>query len=245
MKKDNIIRYRVWGRRALFSDPINRVGGEKFSYQIPTYQALVGVTESIYWKPTFKWKILSCHVINPIQTITQAVKPLPMSKGKESELSYYTYLKDVEYIVEAKMEWNENREDLRHDRNENKHYFMAKRALDKGGRRDIFLGTRECQAYVEPYDDDLESSYKDINEMSFGLQFHSFIYPDQAIRKEEENYLTSLFWHSQMNKGIIKFPDQQECTIRKRVRSMNKKEFIEGHNFTTIDNMEVCYDMDE
>ena len=244
MKKDNIIRYRLWGRKALFSDPINRVGGEKFSYQVPTYQALVGITESIYWKPTFKWKILSCQVINPIQTITQAVKPLPMSKGKDNELSYYTYLKDVEYIVEAKMEWNENRKDLRYDRNENKHYFMAKRALEKGGRRDVFLGTRECQGYVEPCNHS-QSYYKDIDEMSFGLQFHSFIYPDQANIQEEENALTSLFWHSQMNKGVIKFPPQEECVIRKIIRPMGKKEFIEGQNFTTIEDMEECYDMDE
>lgn len=47
-------------------------------------------------------------------------------------------------------EWNLNRPDLAADRNENKHYFIAKRMLERGGRRDIFLGTRECQGYVEP-----------------------------------------------------------------------------------------------
>ena len=37
------------------------------------------------------------------------------------------------------------------DRNENKHYFIAKRMIERGGRRDVFLGACEYQAYVEPY----------------------------------------------------------------------------------------------
>ena len=42
------IEYEVWGRLALFTDPITRVGGEKCSYHIPTYEAVKGITESIY-----------------------------------------------------------------------------------------------------------------------------------------------------------------------------------------------------
>jgi CRISPR-associated protein Cas5d len=38
----NTVEFVVHGRYALFSDPITRVGGEKFSYQVPTYQALKG-----------------------------------------------------------------------------------------------------------------------------------------------------------------------------------------------------------
>ena len=54
MKKHrNTIEYEVYGDYALFSDPVMRVGGEKSSYSIPTYEAVKGITESIYWKPTF------------------------------------------------------------------------------------------------------------------------------------------------------------------------------------------------
>ena len=52
MKIRNQIEYCVSGNYALFSDPIARMGGEKFSYMLPTYQALKGITESIYWKPS-------------------------------------------------------------------------------------------------------------------------------------------------------------------------------------------------
>lgn len=44
----------------------------------------------------------------------------------------------------------QKRADLAQDRNEHKHYDIAKRMVARGGRRDIFLGTRECQGYVEP-----------------------------------------------------------------------------------------------
>ena len=39
MQKENIVEFKVYGKYALFTDPITKIGGEKFSYQIPTYQA--------------------------------------------------------------------------------------------------------------------------------------------------------------------------------------------------------------
>lgn len=68
MNKENKISFRLTGRTALFSDPITKAGGEKFSYSVPTYQALKGICESIYWKPTFIWYIDRVRIINPIRT---------------------------------------------------------------------------------------------------------------------------------------------------------------------------------
>jgi len=48
----NSIEFKLSGRYALFTDPLTWVGGEKFSYQVPTYEALKGIFKSIYWKPT-------------------------------------------------------------------------------------------------------------------------------------------------------------------------------------------------
>ena len=67
----NTIEFEVYGTHALFSDPVMRVGGEKTSYHIPTYEALKGITESIYWKPTIIWIIDAVRVMNPIQTETK------------------------------------------------------------------------------------------------------------------------------------------------------------------------------
>ena len=38
MRYPNIVEFQVSGDYALFSDPLTRVGGEKFSYQVPTYE---------------------------------------------------------------------------------------------------------------------------------------------------------------------------------------------------------------
>ncbi len=232
MEKENSISYRVWGDYALFSDPINRMGGEKFTYQIPTYQALVGITESIYWKPTFRWVIDELRVMKPIRSESKGIRPLGYTGG--NTLSVYTYLSDVEYQVKAHFEWNENRPGLAHDRNENKHYFICKRALERGGRRDIFLGTRECQAYVEPcVFGEGESHYDKIGgEMPFGVMFHSFTYPDGAACGEEKGCLTAKFWAPIMKDGVVRFIRPEECTIKRKLFDMPMKEFGEEmHNF--------------
>ena len=95
MKKRNSVEFVVHARNALFSDPITRVGGEKFSYQVPTYQALKGILESVYWKPTFIWVIDAVRIMNKIQTEGKGIRPIKMSGG--NDLAYYTYLKDVRY----------------------------------------------------------------------------------------------------------------------------------------------------
>ena len=141
--KPNIVEFKVTGRYALFTDPVNKVGGEKFTYQVPTYQAVKGILESVYWKPTFIWVVDKIRVMNPIRSQSQGVRPITYggSGSKKNTLSIYTYLKDVEYHVQAHFEWNMCRPELTVDRNENKHHNIAKRCILKGGRRDIFLGT--------------------------------------------------------------------------------------------------------
>ncbi len=52
--------------------------------------------------------------------------------------------------------------------------------IERGGRRDVFLGTRECQGYVEPCKFGEKGFYDDYGEMSFGLMFHGFDYPDEG-----------------------------------------------------------------
>lgn len=149
MRFKNSIELRLWGRYALFSEPITRVGGEKCSYPVPTYEAIKGVLESCYWKPTFIWYPDKLRVMRTIETESKGIRPIRYNDGT-NDLSYYTYLVNVVYQIKAHFEWNENRPDLAGDRDENKHFFIAKRMLERGGRRDIYLGARECQGYIAP-----------------------------------------------------------------------------------------------
>lgn len=235
MQHDNIIEFEVSGDYALFSDPITRVGGEKFTYQVPTYEAMKGVLQSIYWKPTIIWIIDSVRVMNQIQTETKGIRPIKYSGGG-NDLSYYTYLKDCRYQVRAHFIWNENRPELAGDRNENKHHNIAKRMIERGGRRDVFLGTRECQAYVAPCSfGEGASFYTDTPQLDFGMMYHGITYADEAYSDETKGTMTVRLWRAVMKNGVIDFIPPQEC-IHRPVREMHSKPFGEKlNNFTPID----------
>lgn len=220
----NFVEFQVTGDYALFSDPITRVGGEKCTYQIPTYEALKGILSSVYWKPTIIWYIDAVRIMKPIQTEVKGIRPIKYHGG--NDLAYYTYLKHVQYQVKAHFEWNDNRPELANDRNENKHHCIAKRMIEKGGRRDIYLGTRECQGYVEPCQFGAGSgAYDEIPELSFGLMFHGFTYPDEAYSPETKNKMTANFWYPVMKNGVLSFPRPEVCPLHKPLREMEMKIF--------------------
>lgn len=225
-KHANIVQFQVVGDYALFSDPILRVGGEKCSYQVPTYEALKGVLSSIYWKPTFVWYIDKVRVMNQIQMEVKGIRPIKYGGG--NDLAYYTYLKDCRYQVQAHFEWNDNRPELTADRNENKHHQIALKMIKKGGRRDVFLGTRECQGYVEPcVFGEGEGAYDGLPELRFGLMYHGITYPDEAYSEDTHDKLTARFWYPRMKNGVIDFLRPEECPGMRSLRSMQMKPF--GH----------------
>lgn len=231
----NVVEFQVTGDYALFSDPLMRVGGEKCSYQVPTYEALKGVMASVYWKPTIVWYIDSVRVMNPIQTEVKGIRPIKYHGGG-NDLSYYTYLKHCAYQVRAHFEWNSNRPELAADRNENKHHDIARRMVEKGGRRDVFLGTRECQAYVEPcvYGEG-ESAYDGTPELGFGLMYHGITYADEAYSPETQGRMTANFWYPVMRRGEIVFPRPEDCPLHKPLREMEMKAFgTEKDNFSGL-----------
>jgi CRISPR-associated protein Cas5d len=212
-----------------------RVGGEKCTYQIPTYEALKGILSSIYWKPTVIWYISEVRVMNQIQTEVKGIRPIKYQGGK-NDLSYYTYLKNCRYQVRAHFQWNENRPELADDRNEEKHHNIAKRMIEKGGRRDIFLGARECQGYVKPcVFGEGTSAYDAVPELSFGLMYHGITYADEAYSEETRGFMTANFWYPVMKSGIITFPRPEDCPLHKPLRPMEIKRFGEKfQNFSGL-----------
>ena len=226
----NSIQFKVWGRYALFTDPITKLGGERCSYHIPTYEALKGVAKSIYWKPTLIWYIDKVRIMKTIRTQTKGTKPLKMSGG--NELSIYTYLVDVEYQVLAHFEWNMYRPELAKDRIDGKHFQITQRMLERGGRQDIFLGTRDCQGYVEPCNfGDGIGAYDCVDELSYGLMFHGFDYPDETGKDE----MVTRLWWPVMKRGIIEFDHPELCPVRKFVRLMKAKTFNDGLDFKNVE----------
>ena len=227
---DNTIKspqfsYKVYGDWALFTDPIMKLGGEKFTYPVPTYQALKGITESIYWKPTIVIHIDKVRVMKAINVEAKDIRLFKYNDSKASDLARYTYLKDVEYQVLAHFEFNLNRPDLARDRNIKKHLAIMQRCIKRGGRRDIFLGTRECQGYVEPCEFGVGTGYYDqsTEKRFFGTMVHGFDYPDET----GEDDLKVRLWQPVMEKGVMNFIDPKACPVHKPLHKLNAKSFTQ------------------
>lgn len=233
----NSIEFRAWGRYAMFTDPLTRVGGEKCSYHIPTYEALKGIAKSIYWKPTLIWVIDAVRAMKRIRTQTKGTKPLNFGGG--NSLAIYTFLTGdpdpepgVQYQIRAHFEWNDHRPELAQDRNDGKHFQIALRSLEKGGRQDIFLGTRDCHGYVEPCKfGSGNGAYDGDGRFDYGLTFHSFDYPDETGVKK----LGANFWRPTMENGVIHFPRPEECPVKKEIRDMMPKRFGIDQNLRNVD----------
>jgi CRISPR-associated protein Cas5d len=228
----NTLEFKVHAKFALFTDPMTRIGGEKCSYHLPTYEALKGIAKSVYWKPTLIWVIDAVRIMKPIRTQTKGTKPLEYTSGGNT-LAIYTFLTAVEYQVRAHFIWNEARPELTQDRIDGKHFAIARRSLEKGGRQDIFLGTRDCQGYVEPCAFGSGTGhYDNAGELAYGLMFHGFDYPDETGSKE----LVSRFWQPVMRNGYLEFPKPEACSIRKTVRPMQVKAFGLDKNLLDVEN---------
>lgn len=228
----NSIEFKVYGDYALFTDPLTKLGGEKMSYQIPTYQAIKGIVESIYWKPTIVMVVDAIRIMKPIKMESKGMRPIEYSGG--NSLAHYTYLRDVCYHVRAHFEFNPHRSDLAFDQNEGKHYAILKRSLEAGGRRDIFLGTRECQAYVEPIEFDQGEGFYDGVDLHFGTMVHGFNYPDET----GVNELAVRLWHPVMKDGVITFTRPEDCSLVQPIKKMHAKLFTEG----SIESVESLHD---
>ena len=59
------IKLEVWGDYACFSRP--ELKTERYSYDVMTPGAAVGILEAIFWHPGLHYEIDRIHVINPIR----------------------------------------------------------------------------------------------------------------------------------------------------------------------------------
>lgn len=225
MDKDTTLELVVEGPYALFSNPIFRVGGEKVSYAIPTYAAMVGILKSVYWKPTFTWVIDEVRIMNRIRTEAKGIRKLMWHKPT-ADLSKNRYLKDVRYQVRAHIEWNRNHPELDDDRSYAKHMAIARRALERGGRRDVWLGTRECQAYVSPCVFGEGPGYYDNAGVEvYDPMYHGYTYPDESYSKDTAGYLTERYWIPDVVDGVIRYCRPEQCPIQRPIREMTAKTF--------------------
>lgn len=236
-KYRNTVEFQITADYAMFSDVITRAGGERCSYDLPTYEALKGILHSVYYKPTIIWYIDAVRVMNPIRHVRKGIRPLKYGGG--NDLVYHNYLCDVWYQVRAHFEWNTNRPELECDRVENKHHNIAKRMIERGGRRDTFAGTRECACEVSPcIFGEGEGAFDNTGEINFGYCYCGITYPDEALNENDKGMLTVRFSDVVMKNGIIEFmrPEDFPENQKRHIRPMKMKKFgKELNNFTGLD----------
>jgi len=200
---------RIKGDYGLISNPASKGGGEKYSYSTPTKQCLTGIVDAIYFKPTFKNIVTEVKVMKPIQT--EVIGTRALLGSMKADLNYVSYLVDVEYLVRFHMDWDKNRVDLTYDRNAKKHEAIMEKSIRRGGRRDIFIGTRECVAtaeYITKEEYIQAKSYYENQVLSLGIMFQEFEYPI-----EPNEPLKSYFTNTVMKYGVIEFKKREECEI--------------------------------
>lgn len=198
------IYFEVEGSKALFTDPVSRIGKEKNSYPVPTQSALIGICKNIYWKPTIEYQITECRVMNEIQYEAMN-KLVPHFYDDKKDLSTYKYLKNVRYKVRGYIIPNPERPDLIDDFGA-KHLAIFNRSLEVGGRFLPYLGASECMAFVSPTQYDTENGFYDnMESLHIGMMYNAVSY-DQSGRAQG----IALF-DCYMKRGIIHFPVQEQC----------------------------------
>ena len=122
-------------------------------------------------------------------------------------------------------EWSLNGADLVGNRNESKHEFMGKRRVERGGRRDVGLGTRECQGYIEPCEFGAGTgAYDNTPPMPLGLMLHGITYADES----GDGHMYERLWRPVMRAGVVQFVCPEDCPVVRPIRKQNIKTFPLG-----------------
>lgn len=212
------IKLLVRGPRALFSRPEMKV--ERVSYDAITPSAARGVLEAIHWKPAMVWRIERLCVLNQIRfesirrnevgsKVPSGKVVIAMRAGNTEGVAMHvdedrqqraaTLLKDVAYIIEARVELTAKG---RADPTESvaKHLEMARRRAVKGQYfHHPYLGTREFACDFELLEDAPPAPHESLlGERDLGWMALDFDYTATG---------TPRFFRAVMRDGVIEVPD--------------------------------------
>ena len=216
----NSVQFEVKGQLGCFSDPLLRTSGERFSYQFPTQEAIKHICEDIYWKPPMIWVVDKIRVMNESQYCSMGATPLKFSGDRG--IATTTYLAGCRYQVDAHFVWNYGCDYLPKDADHNKEFLykhsnIAKRYLERGGRRPVYLGTSECVATIEPCMFGTgEGFYDGTGEMEIGMMHHGFTYQSEIYHPGDLPINTANMWNAKMENGVIVFPLPFDENVRRR-----------------------------
>lgn len=203
---------RVWGDAALFVPP--EAKGERYSYSCPTFSAMRGLVEHIYYHPGLRVRIDRITVLNPIrfasirrnevgavasqrviQTTMKTGNPYHIDAVESRQQRASVYLRDVDYLVDFHFDMVP--EKTNPTDSEEKFYNIFLRRLRKGqAHGSPYLGVREFPANIAIVEGERPKGYyADVAEHDFGFMLHDILY--------EHDKVTPVFFHAVMRHGVI------------------------------------------
>ena len=219
------IRLFVEGDYALFTRPELKV--ERVSYDVMTPSAARGLLEAIYFKPQMRWCIERIHVLKPVRftsirrnevahraSAATARKAIKAGKGR---LGLYAddasvrqqraslVLKDVAYVIEARIEILDAREadGTRLDKPEAKHLDTFKRRAREGRSfHQPYFGCREFAARFQLLEDGEDPPPSELTEerehtRDLGLMLHDIDYANGRQPR---------FFRARLEQGVMNVP---------------------------------------
>ncbi|MDG4856809.1 type I-C CRISPR-associated protein Cas5c [Streptomyces sp. T-3] len=200
----------VRGDLACFTRPELKV--ERVSYPTLTPSGAVGILESIYWKPEFRYAVTAIEVLKPIEWTsvrrnevksvisTTEVAALRKGTGRHYDVEAdrdqrnAMLLRDVAYRIRAQILLAAHAQDVP----EQKHREQLRRRVDRGACfSQPFLGCREFSCDFGPATD-----AKPIDrDEELGVMLHSIVYPKTG----GEQYR---WFRAQLRQGVMDVPLQ-------------------------------------
>lgn len=215
------VKLEVWGDYACYTRP--ELKTERYTYDIITPGAAVGILEAIFWHPGLHYQIDRIYVLNPIQFTSvrrNEVKSKIMGSGvksaikKESfEVLYLntksdivqraaTVLKNVHYVIEAHFDIGA---EANATDNAGKFQDILKRRAKRGQcYHQPYFGVREFPAKFRLWEEgEIITAYKG-EDKDLGIMLHHMEYTSRTLHDGTIVYDASpVFFRARLRDGIL------------------------------------------
>ena len=201
----------VTGDYACFTRP--ELSVERYTYDVITPSAAVGLIEQVYWKPAIRWVIDRIHVLKPIQYANITRNEVATAGPYHGQISATArrmqrssvVLRDVAYVLELHGEETGRGDQADREKGVNivsKHESCLRRRLERGQRfAQPYLGCREWSASVRLIERAPRSA--NVGERDLGLMLHTL---DWGTGRR-------WFWRAIMRDGVIEVPPVNDAGV--------------------------------
>ena len=145
-REDSSMLIHVWGEYGLYTRP--EFASDRVSYPVPPLSTITGLLEAFFWKRGVVWLVQRVYVLSEVRHVQIMRNERLVDADCARTQRRALFVKAPSYVVDARPASAEPEQ-------EGKALAMTERWLLQGrSRRPLFLGSRECLAYLGPPPDD-------------------------------------------------------------------------------------------